>query len=199
MRRPNVLALFSLAVLLGVLPSTVCASISYNFVDYSSNENGYHIAGFVTTDGFTGTISQASTSSHILSFSLTVSKGSNTVSTISSSNGGILESSNDGFTITPTAIVPYLTGSTQGGGIAMGYSGYPIYAIAGFVSGNHQVTLFDSTPSTVLWDTSMPGNNNPIAAVASVPEPGSLSLALAGVAGMAWTGWRRRRHSGLAA
>jgi hypothetical protein len=194
MLRSTVLAVFSLALLLGVVPGVIGGTITYDFVDYPNYQNGYNISGYVTTDGFIGIASQPGGASHILSFSLTVTQGGATVETISSSTGGLFQTNNDGFILTPTSILPYLSGPNQSGGIALrSSSGFPLYGNAGFASTNQQITLFYTGQFSSLWDRTIPGDSNPIATVASVPEPGCLTLALAGVAAMAWAGWRRRR------
>jgi hypothetical protein len=193
MLRPTVLAMFSLALPAGV-PGVVRGDLIYNFVDYPNYQNGYNIAGSVTTDGFIGIASPSGGAAHILSFSLTVTQGGTIVQSISSSAGGQFQTNNDGFLLTPTSILPYLSGPNQSGGIALrSSSGFPIYGNVGFASTNQQGTLFYTGQFTSLWDQSIPGDSNPIATVASVPEPGGLTLALAGVVAMAWAGWRRRR------
>src|SRR5712692_7438054 len=133
MLRPTVLAVFSLALLLGVVPGVIGGTITYDFVDYPNYQNGYNISGSVTTDGFIGLVTPSGGTAHILSFSLTVTQGGATVETITSSAGGLFQTNNDGFLLTPTSILPYLSGPNQSGGIALrSSSGFPLYGNAGF-------------------------------------------------------------------
>jgi hypothetical protein len=79
-------AAFVAACGLLVAAQDASASIQYDFVDYPAYENGYTLAGSLTTDGTTGAI----TSNDILNWSFTISQGTTQLYSLSSSSGGSL-------------------------------------------------------------------------------------------------------------
>jgi hypothetical protein len=169
------------------------ATITYSIQNYPADQSGATLSGTITTDGTIGIL----TDSNVLSWSWTITPPGGTPFTLSSVDVG------SGFGITGTGVVASTSKITiaspasQGDFNDMVFEGTDAAGLAygRFVSSG---TYYGSIPNTIpVWNTGNPymGGTDPwVIAVASVPEPSTLTLAGLGVvSGLAFSLARRRR------
>jgi len=196
MNRTHLLALLSLALTFSP-PAVRGASITYKIQSYPAYQNGFTLSGTITTDG---TISPTFTPNDITAYALTYSNSINTY-TVSGSpftTGGVDYLGSIGATpIELTIANPGLSGmnvlTLQD---ANGGSGRSITWAEGGGTSQYDAVISSSNPSFAWNALNLPANalgGDPWV-IASIPEPGSLTLALLGGACLAVVEWTRRRR-----
>jgi PEP-CTERM motif len=203
MNRSLLLALLSLFLTFGSHP-TRGGSITYTFPDEVASQNGHDMIGSFTTDGKIGALS----SSDILSWSITVTDGF--LGYTFAPAYGIAEAT--GVVATASGAIEILVPPGEGGGViyTLGFAGTNTPGNTGEINwsfssyiDNGQYPLvrgYDtiSPYGGVLWSDSTPvpspGQPWVIAQASSVPEPGTLTLALLGGSCLAVVRWRRRHR-----
>jgi hypothetical protein len=186
MRYPTFLAAIALTLVpLGVTPAT--AGTLYNIADYSGAglQNGVVLSGSITTDG---TIGLYNGSSHIESWTFTVTNGA-TSRTFNSAD------------LFATALVTNVLVDNTSIRLGPGVSFLDLVAINSgstfdsldwnpFVYSN-----FDSSAASLDWFTGTTEFAGPAGRpIAEVPEPASLTFMLAGAGVLATAGFVRRRR-----
>lgn len=182
--RPVLFALAAAALLLGGA-SKASAGFVYEFQNYATLQNGFTLAGTITTDIDSGTL----TSAHILAWSFTISSGSSSTTYDSTTAGNVVHGS---ATVSASAIT---LGATDSLSFDNGIGWSPLqYNRTG-------PTFYLSKPDgfTTNWfgspGLSGLGGDPWVIALAqqplnTVPEPASLSLLVIGMAGV--VGYRSR-------
>jgi hypothetical protein len=211
MHRTALLATLSLALVTGIAPASDGASITYNIQNYASLQNGYTLSGTITTDGNLGTL----TGFDITAWSYTVTLGSTVVDNETSLTPEAFAAARNlmatatSLTLTPAPptngtmqfenfIVlginePHASSQLVWSRVGTGTIGQP--AIDTY---QEQVTF-----TTLIWNSTAqvpPGltlgsEASWLIATLSVPEPGTLTLALLGIPCIAAGLWARRRFS----
>ncbi|MGP0069831.1 MAG: PEP-CTERM sorting domain-containing protein [Isosphaeraceae bacterium] len=171
------------------------APITYAIQNYPADQNGATLSGTITTDGTIGELMD----SNVLSWSWTITPTGGTPFTLSSVDVG------SGFGITGTGVSASTSEITIASPISQGFLNDMVFTgidAAGlfydrFVGAG---TYYGSVPNTIpVWNTGNPamGGTDPwVIAVASVPEPSTLTLAGLGVVSVLAFGLARRRRAG---
>lgn len=171
--------------------SAMADPISYTLSDHASLENGYRIAGVITTDGTTGTW----TTNHIVSWNVTLY---NSLSAIVYS----IDSSAAGATI-QNFLADGIVASEESFGVISGIGGF---TLAANPSGNANRIGYspvtdpgrffgNGAGGAILWNAVIPAGSTFVigTAVAAVPEPGTWALTLAGLGAVGWVRRQKQR------
>lgn len=165
--------------------------ITYNLVDYPADEAGYSLSGFITTDGNTGNLTP--TDIQTFGFNIYASNGSLLCSETGSGNDGdiwrggsgfgaiILDATSTQLLLPSTYSVTLSGGDSQYLGWANNYPGQSLY----FGGGSYWFNTNPQMNGEQPWV---------IAQTATVPEPSTLMLALAGAIGLLTYVWRKGRQ-----
>jgi hypothetical protein len=197
MKRATLVALLSLVLSLWPIAAIQAGPITYDLNNYSSLQNGWTLSGSITTDGAIGDIGAAA----IISWHYTISKGVTSFSA-SSESGGYAQVTH--VTATPTELLLYAPN---------GFTYNQLWLIGSYTDPLASFLLYDrdntgEAPeqdfyrqydrpgyswSSYSQDSSiLPLGGNPWV-MATVPEPASITLLLAGVGALA--GYRLTRSS----
>jgi hypothetical protein len=180
-RVPSTAILFWILAGMVLPPTEVGAgSITYSVVNYPSVQNGYTVAGTITTNGTTGTFLPGS---DITSWDITIEKAGVTVASLtpadSYATGSYFDATTRSITVATVPDVLAFQETAQNTSIAwaniadsIGYAG--------------------STPTQLLWSATL---SPATLTIASVPEPSSVVLALTGAVAaiLTYGGSRHRR------
>jgi hypothetical protein len=176
--------------LMPAVRQAAAGDITYNFVNDAVDQNGWSLAGTITTDGTTNAFLNPS---DILAFSVTLTEGSTTV---------ILTPGSVGFEGTSGL---YATASSLqvDAGDAFSLTGSGSFLTAPYLEWNNNQAsggpAYDASQNdSTYWYASPPSSSGPFAGttwtIASVPEPSTLAMgAIATLAGLGM--WIRRRAS----
>ena len=192
--------------LLGVKSSLVHGNLIYNIQDHASYQNGWTLSGTITTDGNLGVL----TAADILSWSVTISNGSTTLSfDDGGQNVGLFAGYSSFYGITATSSQLYAPTPPSNGGVTGIVLGSPRTVGQPFNGPQGPTVAWsrsDFVPNSsylevdpqVGYDWRVTGSNLNsfdwiVASTAAVPEPSTLSLFVLGGVGMAVAGYRRRR------
>jgi hypothetical protein len=195
-RMNRALLLGSLSIVLMFCPAALsAASITYNIQPYPAYQNGYTLSGTITTDGATGSLS----GTDITAWALKVSGPS--VNFSSSGSGAGTGVFLEGLTASSTQLTlppPVQPGPETMTILELSDSAGEVIWQETIIGNSYEA----SNLTSIAWLTAPPDNGlggSPwIIATASVPEPGSLtmaSLASACLAAAVWTTRRRRIRS----
>jgi hypothetical protein len=191
----RILLLASLSLALTFCPTTRGASITYILQSYPSQQNGFTLSGSITTDGVIGVLQ----STDIKAWSYSIYSGGTLLDSESSDRSDF-----PAFTVGLTATGTSLTLPVPMSGSDYALEFEPVFDDRGLFWGRDTSSNQDTYRVFVdgaaeLWGTtSSPvgslslGGTNWI--IATIPEPGSLSLALLGSACLAVVQWTRRRR-----
>jgi hypothetical protein len=186
MNRAPLLAVLSVFLTFSPTATTRGGSITYNIQIYPDNQSGYTLSGTITTDGTIGTL----TAANITAWSWSVTGPSSYEQSSQTPTAAI------SYAVDLTATATSITLGQPPVGTFSGLSlltstpaaelvwyrsddfGFDIYA-CGVPNGNGWYNLEDNPPGLIL------GGNTWIIATASVPEPGTFSLSLLGIACLA--------------
>ena len=194
MNRTLLLATLSLVLMLCYAAESrggsIIAPITYNIQNYASLQNGYTLSGTITTDGTIGTL----VASNITSFSFTISNAGGTI--VDQENGTIAKVENltatltmltlsDSNPISQLRLPPVIEDPIE----YIRSPGFGVYQ----AFGNNQSFWEQNSEDNPGF--SLGGDPWVIAVAAStVPEPGSLTLALLGGTCLAVVRWARCRY-----
>jgi hypothetical protein len=195
---PRTSLLVALSLVLTFTSVGACrgGTISYVIQNYPAQQSGYNLSGTITTDGVIGAL----TNNDILSWTLAVTGGSNAFTASGTGPGqGVISS---GASTTSTGYISLADPGPSGRNtlllVQMTTSSEVVWAEGGAGFGEIPEYVGEKAPSAVAWATSpstdaLGGAPWIIAqAVQTVPEPGTLSLALLGTACLAVVEWSRR-------
>jgi PEP-CTERM motif len=194
MSRALLLAVLSVFLDFSPTATTMGGSITYNIQNYAALQDGYTLSGTITTDGTIGTL----TSADITAFSISVTGPVDYVVTsqsVGASAGvqGAVTATAAAITIAPSVVADANFLGLGTNDLALQYYHF---------SDDYGWYIFganDSLPQA--WNTEGAGlslgGSTWIVATASVPEPGTVTLALIGIACLA-VARRTRRHRRVA-
>ena len=196
MMRTLLLALLSLFLTFWPVADCMGGSITYNIQNYPAFQNGYKLSGTITTDGHIGVLG----ANDITAWAFTVSGGPkafslNSSQLISSASVVNLVASASALSLADPgpATQNYLELSYYNGNTLSliiwneGEGGAGAGQPNGYLAQSFGTNVWSTNPS----DTAL-GGAPWLIATATVPEPGSLTLALLGSACLAVVQWARR-------
>jgi len=173
-------------------------TITYSIQNYPADQNGATLSGTITTDGVIGNLAQGdflSGSGDILSWNWTITPVGGTPFTVTSSDAGSL-------TVVEGSLVASASEITMAGVLAGAPNDFSSQGSnpEGDLEWNREVsggTYFGEAGTFAFWFTGNPsmGGTKPwVIAVASVPEPSTLTLAgLGAISGLVYSLARKRR------
>ncbi|MGO9923499.1 MAG: PEP-CTERM sorting domain-containing protein [Isosphaeraceae bacterium] len=192
MNRILLLALLSLVLTFCPAADLMSASITYNLQSYPTQQSGLTLSGTITTDGAIGT---SLSSADITNWDIIISGAAGYPLTTANSSANLL----GGFTTTALGQIEFAKPTTNTNTGIVFESVTTLAFIEWVRSPSSNGDLYEAGAGTgsSLWETPNPGTalgGDPwvIAQAQSVPEPGSLTLALLGSACLAVVHWTRR-------
>ena len=189
MPRATTLLLVMLSLGLTCCPiATRGASITYNIQSYAAFQHGYTLSGTITTDGTLGFLA----TNNIVNWSYTISLGG-TVEDQGSGQGNNTEVQGLQATATQLTLAHSIGLSFFALNPRLPSIGWTQYGPEQFYEAGKK-SQADLWLTNVAYPTlPLPTADTWIIATTAVPEPGTLTLALLGIACLAVAAWTRRR------
>jgi hypothetical protein len=211
--------LFAALLAIGFVADAHAGPITYDIQSYLSQQNGFSLSGTITTDGTLGSL----TAADITDWTYTITMGNITVTNSLAAAGPGGTGSTGILTATPTSLtLPIPTTATAAmfqNLLSLGLDNdpnasslqwrvaIPVPALS-LAGGDTYFGVLGGPAAQIAWNENTPDNTLPlptagdpfiIATVpaAAVPEPGSITLMLAGIGGL--VGARLTRHRRQAA
>jgi hypothetical protein len=190
--RSWLLALLSFGLVLTTAP-TRAGDVTYNLISYPALQDGYTLSGTITTDGSIGT---AETGANIISWNINIPGAAgfplNPGDSSIDFNGDFITTASGLLELAaptdPTARNSISFNSTVTFKASIAWSRYsPSFDFDLYTAGSENIAF---------WDAKAPVNDSvggdPWIIASTVPEPGSLALAVLGSACIAVVQWTRR-------